>query len=85
MSIAHELARGHKQLLPLIEFALREGWSISRTSGGHLKFIKPGLPPIFTSSTASDHRTERNARAMLRRAKVQNAIASPDGKETGNV
>ncbi|EKY3918165.1 type II toxin-antitoxin system HicA family toxin [Yersinia enterocolitica] len=85
MSIAHELARGHKHLLPLIEFALSEGWSVSRTSGGHLKFIKPGLPPIFTSSTASDHRTERNARAMLRRAKFQNAITSPDGKETGNV
>jgi hypothetical protein len=84
MSSAHELARGHKQLLPLIEYALSEGWAVSRTSGGHLKFIKPGLPPIFTSSTASDHRAGRNARAMLRRAKRQNAAAMSDTKEAGH-
>ncbi|WP_313024546.1 type II toxin-antitoxin system HicA family toxin [Pseudomonas lopnurensis] len=65
---AHELCRGHKRLLPLIEFALSEGWEVSRTGGGHLKFTKPGLPPIFTSSTASDHRSSENARARLRRA-----------------
>ena len=84
MSNAHELARGHKQLLPLIEFALSEGWAVSRTSGGHLKFVKPGLPPIFTSSTASDHRAGRNARAMLRRSKRQSAEARADEKETGH-
>lgn len=68
MSSAHELCRGHKRLLPLIEFALGEGWEVSRTPGGHLKFMKPGLPPIFTSSTASDHRASQNAWARLRRA-----------------
>lgn len=82
MSNAHELARGHKQLLPLIEFALSEGWTVARTSGGHFKFIKPGLPPIFTSSTASDHHAGRNARAMLRRANRQNTEACPVEKET---
>lgn len=81
MSNAHELARGHKQLLPLIEFALSDGWAVSRTLGGHLKFIKPGLPPIFTSSTASDHRAGRNAHAMLRRANRQSTDARADGKE----
>ncbi|MBH2031306.1 type II toxin-antitoxin system HicA family toxin [Pseudomonas veronii] len=68
MSNAHELARGHKRLLPLIEHALSEGWNVSRTPGGHSKLVKPGLPPIYTSATASDHRAECNARAMLRRA-----------------
>ena len=68
MSNAHELARGHKRLLPLIEYALSEGWEVVRTPGGHLKFTRPGLPPIFTSDTASDHRAGLNARAMLRRA-----------------
>ncbi|TYL42063.1 type II toxin-antitoxin system HicA family toxin [Dickeya sp. ws52] len=67
MSNASELARGHKQLLPLIEYALKEGWEVKRTSGGHLKFTKPGMPPIFTSSTASDYCAGRNARALLRR------------------
>ncbi|HHN1281980.1 type II toxin-antitoxin system HicA family toxin [Pseudomonas aeruginosa] len=65
---ARELCRGHKRLLPLIEFALGEGWKVCRTDGGHLKFTKPGLPPIFTSSTASDYRSSQNAWARLRRA-----------------
>jgi len=63
-----DLCRGHKRLRPLIEYALREGWQVMRTPGGHLKFTKPGLPPVFTGSTASDHRADRNARAQLRRA-----------------
>ena len=46
--------------------------------GGHLKFTKPGLPPIYTGSTASDHRAARNARAQLRRADRQ-ASAPGDG------
>jgi hypothetical protein len=68
------LHRGHKRLKPLIDFALREGWEVIRTSGGHLKFIKHGLPPIYTSATASDHRAGRSAMAQLRRA---DRIAGP--------
>ncbi|MAY01993.1 MAG: hypothetical protein CMQ38_03320 [Gammaproteobacteria bacterium] len=59
--------RGNKRLRPLIEFALSEGWEVARTPGGHLKFTKQGLPPIYTGSTASDHRADRNALARLRR------------------
>ncbi|WP_431819390.1 type II toxin-antitoxin system HicA family toxin [Burkholderia sp. F1] len=80
MSNARELARGHKRLLPLIEFALSEGWTVSRTRGGHLRFVKPGLPPIYTSSTASDHRAGRNARAMLQRAQRNAVIEGADGE-----
>nr|WP_313027661.1 type II toxin-antitoxin system HicA family toxin [Pseudomonas lopnurensis] len=68
MSSVHDLCRGHKRLLPLIEFALDDGWSVSRTSEGHLKFVKTGLPPIFTSSTVSDRRVSQSAWAQLRRA-----------------
>ncbi|MBA1238753.1 type II toxin-antitoxin system HicA family toxin [Pseudomonas kunmingensis] len=68
MSSVHDLYRGHKRLLPLIEFALDDGWSVSRTSEGHLKFVKTGLPPIFTSSTVSDRRVSQSAWAQLRRA-----------------
>ncbi len=60
--------RGNKGLRPLIEFALSEGWEVARTPGGHLKFTKQGLSPIYTGSTASDHRADRNALARLRRA-----------------
>lgn len=68
MSSVHDLCRGHNRLLTLIEFALEDGWEVSRTSGGHLKFVKTDLPPIFTSSTASDRRASQNAWAQLRRA-----------------
>ena len=68
MSIAGALHRGHKRLKPLIDFAVREGWQVTRTRGGHLKFTKTGLPAIYTSATASDHRAEQNALARLRRA-----------------
>ena len=68
MANAHELARGHKRLRALIEFALAEGWHVKRTPGGHLKFTKRGCAPIYTSSTASDHRASLNARAQIRRA-----------------
>ena len=78
MASAHELARGHKRLRALIEFALGEGWKVVRTRGGHLLFTKPDCAPIYTSSTASDHRASRNARAQLRRADRQ-AQAAPAG------
>lgn len=68
MANAHELARGHKRLQALIEFAQAEGWHVKRTPGGHLKFTKAGCAPIYTSSTASDHRASLNARSQIRRA-----------------
>jgi len=84
MANARDLCRGHKQLLPLVEYALKEGWSVKRTPGGHLRFVKPGLPPIYTSSTVSDHRGGRNAQAMLKRANRQESareVAAEAGTE----
>ncbi len=78
MSSAHDICRGHKRLRPLVEFAVREGWTVSRTASGHLQFAKPGLPPIFTSSTASDHRASQNAWARLRRV-TRNAAGGRHG------
>lgn len=60
-----------KKLRDLTDFAMTQGWTISHTNGGHLRFSKPGLPPIFTSSTPSDYRAERNMRAQLRRTDRQ--------------
>ena len=81
MANAHELARGHKRLRALIEFAVSEGWHVKRTRGGHLKFTKAGCATIYTSSTASDHRAERNARAQLRRADRQAQAAEASLRE----
>lgn len=61
--------RGSRESLrQLVEFAEANGWTVSRTRGGHIRFTKPGLGSIFTSSTASDYRTGLNAKARLRRA-----------------
>ena len=84
MASAHELARGHKRLRALIEFALGEGWKVVRTRGGHLLFTKLGCAPIYTSSTASDDRAERNALAQLRRADRQAQVAEASPQERGH-
>ncbi|MEX0296738.1 hypothetical protein AAH995_26005 [Pseudomonas putida] len=70
------LLRGaHDSVRRLAEFALSEGWTLSRSNSGHLKFSKSGFTPIFTSCTPSDRRTERNTRALIRRAEAQNITA----------
>ncbi|CAI8952543.1 hypothetical protein [Pseudomonas soli] len=67
------LLRGaHDSVRRLAEFALSEGWTLSRSNSGHLKFSKSGFTPIFTSCTPSDRRTELNTRALLRRSEAQN-------------
>ncbi|WP_430446189.1 MAG: type II toxin-antitoxin system HicA family toxin [Pseudomonas piscis] len=58
----------HERLRHLVEFAISNGWAVSRSAGGHLRFKKTGCSDIYTSATPGDHRSERNARARLRRA-----------------
>ncbi|MFT9091420.1 MAG: hypothetical protein ABF479_10535 [Gluconacetobacter sp.] len=44
------------------------GCTVTITRGNHLRIDHPDLPgPIFTASTPSDWRAERNLRALLRR------------------
>ena len=70
MQSVRELARHHRPLLPLVEYALKEGWKVSRAGNGRLQFLKPGLPPIYTcaipgeypSRTALDARPDRKDR-----------------------
>ncbi|MDI3490210.1 hypothetical protein GO613_20655 [Azoarcus communis] len=83
MTNAHDLARGHKRLRALIDFALGEGWHVVRTPGGHLKFTKPGCASVYTSSTASDHRAGLNARAQLRRSDRQAPIGGIPPQDNG--
>jgi len=49
MTTAYELAHGRERLRALIEFALREGWQVRRTSDGRLIFTK-GSAKIYTST-----------------------------------
>lgn len=68
MENIRKLAHGQKALMALLTYARQSGWAVHRTSGGHLKFTKPGCRPVYTSSTPGDHRAVRNARALLRRS-----------------
>jgi predicted RNA binding protein YcfA (HicA-like mRNA interferase family) len=54
----------------LIKSARVQGWEVTRTRRGHLKFRSPdpGVPLIFGSGTPSDYRSPRNLAAHLRRA-----------------
>ena len=65
MTTAHALPRGHKRLKPLIDLALNEGWKVVCEPSGHLRFIKQGLPSIYTGSTVPrrpDHWPADNAK-----------------------
>ncbi|WP_185266005.1 type II toxin-antitoxin system HicA family toxin [Halopseudomonas xiamenensis] len=73
MNSVSTLGKLKKPLQELADFAISLGWQVSRTRGGHIRFTKPGYPPIYTSSTPSDPRAALNARALLRRAKCRQA------------
>lgn len=60
-----------KRLESLVHFAQRHKWRMERTRGGHIKLTKPGMPPIFTSFTPSDSRSQRNVIARMRRVQRQ--------------
>lgn len=60
-----------KGLFPLLQYAKSNGWTVSFTSGGHLRFTKPERPLIHTSSTPSDWRAGRNCLALLVKADRQ--------------
>lgn len=48
MPSARSVVSGRRRLYSLIAFALREGWTITRTAAGRIVLSKAGLPAIFT-------------------------------------
>ncbi len=78
MSNVHELCRGHQPLKRLIRYALKEGWTVIRAHGGHLKLIKPGLPPIYSGSPISDCRGGCNVRPTHKPASRKTAGVDPN-------
>lgn len=60
-----------RALKRVVRFAIAHGWSVERTRGGHVRFIKSGCPPVFTGFSPSDARAERNVLARLRRVQKQ--------------
>ena len=44
------------------------GWTVERTSGGHLRFRHPGGASVIAPLTSSDYRNLTQLRATMRRA-----------------
>lgn len=55
----------------VVRYAVNHGWDVERTNGGHVRFLKPGCPPVFTGFSPSDARAEKNVVARLRRVQRQ--------------
>lgn len=58
-----------RELKKIALVAVEQGWRITMTGSGHLRWLPPqGGSPVFTASTPDDYRTVRNCRSSLRRA-----------------
>jgi hypothetical protein len=55
-------------VVKVINYAEKLGYKTCRTTRNHLKFVKPGKPPVFFSGTPGDHRAWKNGISKLRRA-----------------
>lgn len=53
---------------PLVSAAVRAGWTLEKTGGGHIRWQSPTGGCTFTASSPSDRRAMYNARSRLRRA-----------------
>lgn len=51
----------------LIDEAKASGWAMGTTGKGHIVLRKEGFKPIFMSSSPSDWRAAKKARAVFRR------------------
>jgi chromosome partitioning related protein ParA len=70
MANAHELARGHKRLRALIEFAIGEGWHVKRTPAGTSSSPKPAA---LRSTPARPRATTGRPSMPARRSAVPSA------------
>lgn len=56
-----------KDFQRVIREAQRQGWSVERTNGGHVRFRNPAGQSYFTGSSPSDFRAVRKLVADLRK------------------
>lgn len=48
--------------------AAQQGWTITLTAGGHVRWASPTGAVVFSPTTPSDRRARRNTIARLRRS-----------------
>lgn len=54
-------------LRDFLRWAGKRGWTATNTNGGHIKYTKPGCPPVFGARSPSDRRGLKNLRSMIER------------------
>lgn len=61
------------QFRPLVEAALKAGWTVNHTKNCHVVFRSPDKtqPQIICPNTPSDRRASKNLRSQLRRAGLE--------------
>lgn len=62
------MGKQSKDIRELQATAEAQGWTITHTGGGHLKWQSPEGKVVFSPSTPSDWRSMKNHIAYLRRA-----------------
>lgn len=72
-----------KEIREFAKVAERQGWTVVKTKGDHLKWISPGGPFIISASTPSDRRRffQHLAQDMARLGYV---IDKPGKKKNAN-
>ena len=67
-------ASGNKVLKDLIKFANSLGFAATSTKNGHIKFVKEGCKPVFTSSTFSCAHGAKNAMSDIKRSNTFGSV-----------
>lgn len=60
--------KNRKDLMQLMREAEDQGWTVSKTNGGHLRWLSPQGITVFSSYSAGDHRTLKNTKSQLKAA-----------------
>lgn len=55
-----------KEITRLAKEAIRQGWDVSKTNGGHLKWVSPSGSFFYSALTPSDPRSLKNIQRDLR-------------------
>lgn len=67
--------RHNKRVQPVVDYAQKLGFTVhSSRRRQHLKFLRPGCQPVFSSATPSDNRAAKNAMSQLRRSAANVAL-----------
>jgi hypothetical protein len=54
-----------RRWLSLIEFAMQEGWRVTRTAGGHISLVKIGMPTIRSGMSGGERSADHFAHPHL--------------------